>query len=115
MEITQQQKISIGNKVKALRLGQHLTQEELAFKAGIIPKYLSLIETDQREASVHVYRCIAEALNIPIWQLFCDLSEETLLVLEDFNDCTEMEIRTLRRFIAGNKYALRQHHSLDFK
>jgi len=105
---------SIGEKIKMLRLAQDLTQEELACKAGITTKYLSLIETGQREASLHVYSCIAATLHIPIWRLFCDLSEETLLVLDDFRDCTEMEIRALRRFIAGNKYALRQHHDLDY-
>ena len=110
----QNQKISPGEKIKTLRLAQKFTQEELALKAGIIPKYLSLIETDQREASLDVYRCIAEALHIPMWQLFCDLSKETLLVLENFSDCSEIEIRTLRRFIDGNKCALRQHHNLDF-
>ena len=106
---------SIGNKIRTLRLAQNLTQEELALKVSITAKYLSLIETDRREASIDVYRCIAAALHIPAWQLFCDLSEELLLVLEDLDDCSEMEIRVLRRFFAGNKYALRQHHSLDIE
>ena len=103
-----------GGKIKALRLSQGLTQEDLAIKANIAAKYLSLIETNQREASLDVYRCIATALHIPMWQLFCDLSEESLFVMEDLSDCSEMEIRALRRFFIGNKYALRQHYSLDF-
>ena len=110
----QAHKSNTGGKIKSLRLAQSLTQEDLAIKANIAPKYLSLIETNQREASLHVYRCIAIALHIPMWQLFCDLSEESLLAIEDLNDCSEMEIRTLRRFFIGNKHALRQHHSLDF-
>ena len=107
-------KFSTGEKIRTLRLSQNLMQEELARKAAITAKYLSLIETDQREASVYVYRCIAEALNVPVWQIFCDLSEETLLALQHFGDCPEAEIRVLRRLIEGNKCALRQCRSLDF-
>ena len=108
------QKYSTGEKIRTLRLAQNLTQEELALKASVSTKYLSLIETDRREASIHIYRCIADALNIPMWQLFCDLSEEMLLVLNHFDDCSEAEIRALGRFIDGNKYALRHCCSLDF-
>ena len=103
-------KFSAGEKIKTLRLAKNLTQEKLALKAAITAKYLSLIETNRREASVYVYNCIAEALNVPMWQLFCNLSEETLLAMNHFNDCSEIEIRVLRQLIDGNKHALRQFH-----
>jgi transcriptional regulator with XRE-family HTH domain len=103
-----------GEKIKTLRLAQNLTQEELALYSAITVKYLSLIETGQREASIHVYKCIADALNIPMWQIFCNLSEETMLALKHFDGCSEMEIRALRRFIDGNKHALRQCLNMDF-
>ena len=112
--MTQNSEFSTGDKIKMLRLAQNLTQEELALNAAITVKYLSLIETGRREASIHVYKCIAEALNIPVWQIFCDLSEESFLALKHFEDCSETEIRILRRFIDGNKIALRQCLILDF-
>ncbi|MCL2671237.1 MAG: helix-turn-helix domain-containing protein [Clostridiales bacterium] len=114
MNANHNSEFSVGEKIKAIRLSRNLTQESLSHKAGITTKYLSLLETDQREASIHVYRCIAAALHIPMWWLFCDLSEEIFLVLTDFDDCSEMEIRALRRFITRNKHALRQHHNLDY-
>ena len=110
--IEQNLRFSTGRKIKMMRLAQKLTQEELALGANICAKYLSLIETDRREASVYVYRGIAKALNAPLWLLFCDLSEGLLLTLKHFDDCSEAEIRVLRRFIDGNKYAIRQCRDL---
>lgn len=104
---------STGMKIRLLRLEQNITQEKLASIAAIAPKYLSLIETDQREASIHVYRCIAKALDIPVWHLFCDLPDECLLVLHHLEDCSVMEVRALERFVSSNKYALRQHHKQE--
>ena len=112
--VDQNPKFSTGEKIRTLRLAQNLTQEELALKASVSTKYLSLIETNRREASIHIYRCIAKALNVPLWQLFCDLSEESILALNHFDDCSEMEIRALGRFIDANKYALRQCCDLNF-
>ena len=102
------QKFSTGETIKTLRLAQNLTQEELALKASITPKYLSLIETNRREASVNIYRCIADSLNIPIWQLFCDLPRDLITVLKRFDDCSAAEVRALGLFIDGNKSAFRQ-------
>lgn len=110
----QKEKFSIGLKIRSVRLSQNLTQGELASRVTITANYLSLLETNQREATIDVYRCIAKALNIPVWQLFCDLSDELLLVLELFEDCSAVEIRALTCFINGNKYALRQYHNQEF-
>ena len=104
-----------GEKIRELRLMQNLTQETLALKAAITTKYLSLIETGRREASIYIYSCIAEALNVPMWQLFCDLSEEVLLAIKHFEDCSETEIQILRLFVDGNKYALRKCRDLNFE
>ena len=114
METHQQKLFSVGEKIKNLRLAQGLTQENLAYKVGITANYLSLIETSQREASVDVYRCIAKALHIPMWQLFCDLSDETLLVLEDLHDYSEAEVKLLWRLFTGNKHAVKQHRRIDY-
>ena len=105
--------LNTGEKIKRLRKSQKLTQAELAFKVGIVPNYLSLIETNRSEATLHIYRCIADALHIPMWYLFCNLPEGALLVLNEFEDCTDVEVQALLRFVAGNKVALRQHYKLD--
>jgi len=112
---THQQKLfGTGEKIKNLRLTQNLSQENLATKVGITTNYLSLIETNQREASIDVYRCIAKALHVPMWQLFCDLSDEILLIVEDLGNCSETEMRLLRLLFSGNKQAIRQHCRLDY-
>ena len=113
MKTHRYQVLSTGEKIRMYRLAQNLTQERLAERAGISLKYVSPIENDHCEASIHVYRCIADALGIPMWRLFCDIPEEELLILAHFDDCTEMEIRMLELLIAGNKNALRQNRSPD--
>ena len=115
MKTNRYQVLSAGEKIRMYRLAQNLTQEGLAEKVGISSKYLSPIENDQCEASIHVYRCIAETLGIPMWRLFCDIPEEELCILAHFDDCTEMEIRMLELLIAGNKNALRLNRSPDLK
>jgi transcriptional regulator with XRE-family HTH domain len=105
--------LNTGEKIKSLRKSQKLTQAELAFKVGIVPNYLSLIETNRCEATLHIYRCIADALHIHMWHLFCDLPKEALLILDEIGDCTDVEAQALRRLISGNKIALRQHYKLD--
>ena len=111
--MNQSSEFSIGRKIRTLRKAQNLTQEELAFKSAISKKYLSQIETDEREASIYVYKCVAMAMNVPMWRIFCDLSEDVLLTLHHFADCTEKEIRVLGQFLDGNKHALRQCNALD--
>ena len=59
-----------GEKVKQLRLARNLSQEGLAFKAGVHRTYLGSIERGERNPSLKNIAAIAKALNITLSQLF---------------------------------------------
>jgi transcriptional regulator with XRE-family HTH domain len=46
-----------------------LTQEQLAEKADLAPKMISLIERYERNPSLNVADSIAQGLCVPLWQL----------------------------------------------
>ena len=59
-----------GEKVRKLRLARNLSQEELAFKAGVHRTYLGSIERGERNPSLKNIAAIARALGIDISDLF---------------------------------------------
>ena len=59
-----------GEQVRKLRLAMDLSQEELAFKAGVHRTYLGSIERGERNPSLKNIAAIAKALNITLSQLF---------------------------------------------
>lgn len=60
----------LGQRIRELRNGQHMSQEELAFKAGISPAHLGQIERALKNPTVDTVAKIASALDVPIAALF---------------------------------------------
>lgn len=60
-----------GNRVRELRLKTGLSQEELAFKAGVHRTYLGGIERGERNPSLKNIAALAHALNVTLSDLFC--------------------------------------------
>lgn len=60
----------LGLRIRELRNAQHMSQEELAFKAGISPAHLGQIERATKTPTVDTVGKIAAALDIPIAALF---------------------------------------------
>ena len=58
-----------GVVVRKQRKAAGLTQEELAEKADLAPKMISLIERFERNPSLNVAHSIAYGLGVPLWQL----------------------------------------------
>lgn len=56
----------IGTMIIKLREKQEMSQEELAYKAGIDRTYISGIEKGDRNISVTTYTKLAEALGVKI-------------------------------------------------
>lgn len=54
----------IREKIKKLREEQGLTQEQLAEKAGLCPKFIGCIERGTRGFSIETFFKIARALNV---------------------------------------------------
>jgi len=59
-----------GERVRQLRLQKNLSQEDLAFKAGVHRTYLGGIERGERNPSLKNIVAIATALDVTLVQLF---------------------------------------------
>ena len=59
----------LGNTVRAERQARKLTQQELAFEAGLSLTYVGEIERGQRMISVDTLQRVAKALNLTASQL----------------------------------------------
>ena len=63
-------KQAIGRRVRQLRQERKLSQESLAFSAGLDRTYISSVEMGKRNISIlNIYK-IARALNIRVRELF---------------------------------------------
>lgn len=60
----------LGQHIRELRVQQHMSQEELSFKAGISPAHLGQIERALKNPTIDTIAKIAAALDIPISDLF---------------------------------------------
>lgn len=60
----------LGQRIRDLRNERHMSQEELAFKAGISPAHLGQIERALKNPTIDTVAKIAAALNIPAVALF---------------------------------------------
>lgn len=54
----------LGEELRKRRLSKSLTQEELAFRAGISRNYVSLIELNQKSPTVDVFMRLCDAIGI---------------------------------------------------
>jgi transcriptional regulator with XRE-family HTH domain len=63
-------KKQFAGRVRELRLARGLSQEQLAFKAGIHRTYLGGIERGERNPTLKNIVSIAEALDITLSELF---------------------------------------------
>ncbi len=59
-----------GQRVRELRLSKGLSQEELAFQAGMHRTYLGGIERGDRNPSLENIAAIAKALDVTLSELF---------------------------------------------
>ena len=59
-----------GDRIRELRKERQLSQEELAFKAGVHRTYLGSIERGERNPSLRNISAIAEALEVSLFELF---------------------------------------------
>jgi transcriptional regulator with XRE-family HTH domain len=59
-----------GNKVREERLKRGLSQEELAEEAGVHRTYVGMIERAEKNITLRNIQKVAEALDLPISDLF---------------------------------------------
>ena len=58
-----------GEVVRKRRKAAGLTQEQLAEKADLASKMISLVERFERNPSLNVADSIAQGLGVPLWEL----------------------------------------------
>lgn len=63
-------KVAYGEKVKAIRKSQHVSQEKLAELAELDRTYISDIENGKRNVSIETVFKIAKALDKPMVSFF---------------------------------------------
>ena len=56
--------VYVGDRLKALRIEQALTQEELANKAGVAPNTVARLERNETEPHMSTARKLAKALDV---------------------------------------------------
>jgi len=61
---------NFGRRVRELRLARGLSQEELAFRAGVHRTYLGSIERGERNPALKNIAAIADALDVSLAELF---------------------------------------------
>ena len=66
----------LGLRISELRKNRHLTQEQIAEKAGINPKYVSSIERGKENPTLDTFINIADSLEVNIGELFQGLDIE---------------------------------------
>lgn len=62
----------LGLRIRQLRNEKHMSQEELAFKAGISPAHLGQIERAVKNPTVDTIVKISSALDVPVTELFSE-------------------------------------------
>lgn len=69
IKVTRESK-RIGNKIRIFRKEKGITQEDLAWKAGLNRAYVGYIERGERNPSTETISKIARALKVPMHRLF---------------------------------------------
>jgi len=68
--------ITFGRNVQATRMALKISQEELAFRAGLHRTYIGMVERAERSISLQNAKKIADALNVKL-DLLLNYGEES--------------------------------------
>ncbi len=95
--------IDIGKKIRALRLGNSLTQEELASRLELTKGYISQIENNLTSPSMQTLFSILEVLGTDIHEFFSKEEEQTVVYKkEDFYEKENNDLKNVISWIVPN-------------
>ncbi|MDY0075367.1 MAG: cupin domain-containing protein [Acholeplasmataceae bacterium] len=95
--------MDIGKKIRALRLGNDLTQEELANRLDLTKGYISQLENNLTSPSMQTLFAILEVLGTDIHEFFSKEEERTLVYKkDDFNVKVNEELKHMISWIVPN-------------
>ncbi len=69
--------IEFGRNVQTIRMKLKISQEELAFRAGLHRTYIGMVERAERSISLQNAKKIADALNVQIDELLDNGEQNT--------------------------------------
>ena len=104
--------VSIGNRIRDLRIAKGITQAKLAEDSGIEPSNISHIERAATKLSLPTLINIANALNVTLDEIvYASLIKNTHISVgmidKIISDCTPQEIMALTEVIKTTKSVLR--------
>ena len=76
----------LGERIRTLRKQKKLTQQTLAEKAGIDPKYMGQIERAETNPSIKLLANIASALGVSLPELFTFPPEKYVVNKDEFRN-----------------------------
>jgi len=77
------QKNIVGDNIRRLRLEAGITQEEVALRSGLSQGYINQLESGKRRFTQKSLELIAEALSVPMSELFRGDESRTLPVMKE--------------------------------
>ena len=99
----------LGRRLKELRKGRELTQEQLAEKAGLDVKFVGSIERGTENPSIQTLEKLANALSVKIHQIVNvehQATGEKLLrrkIIQLLDICDERELQMLLKLVSAMK------------
>src|SRR5690606_25013507 len=95
--------MDIGKKIRALRLGNNLTQEELANRLELTKGYISQIENNLTSPSMQTLFSILEVLGTDVHEFFSIEEEQTVVYKkEDFYEKENDNLKHMISWIVPN-------------
>lgn len=99
----------IGIRIRNIRANKGLTQEALAEKMGMGPKYVSGIERGKENPTLNTFVRIAECLEVPIGELFDflefeDPSKLTSRIREMIKGADEQDLKRIAKIVSAVLY-----------
>ena len=65
----------IGDRLRAMREEKHFSQGDIEKKTGLLRCYISRVENGHTMPAIETLEKMARALEVPMYQLFCDGEE----------------------------------------
>ncbi len=75
--------LTIGSRIRQLRAERKLSQGDIENKTGLLRCYISRVENGHTVPSLETLERFAEALDLPLYRLFCDESESPAPTAEE--------------------------------
>lgn len=95
--------MKIGRKLKELRIGKNLTQEELADRAELSKSFISQLERDLTSPSIATLIDILQCLGTTINEFFSEETEEQIVFKEsDYFEKADCDLGSVTQWIIPN-------------